>query len=93
MTPDKLSLRPDGTALLVIDVQDKLAAAMPEDGRARTLRNLSSLIEGARLFWMPVLFTEQYPQGLGHTVPELARLRDGFDRAVPVVEKREFSAT
>jgi nicotinamidase-related amidase len=59
------------SALLVIDVQDKLMAKIPS---AESLtRNIAFLIDGAHLLQMPVAATEQYPKGLGPTVPELAR--------------------
>src|SRR5262245_10043520 len=59
------------TGLLVVDVQEKLTAKIPP---APTLvRNIAFLIDGARLLGVPVQATEQYPKGLGPTVPELAR--------------------
>src|SRR5437764_4512975 len=58
------------TALLVIDVQEKL---MPKIlNRDAVIRNIAFLIDAARLLNLPVLATEQYPKGLGATVPELA---------------------
>src|SRR5262245_12823135 len=58
------------TALLVIDVQEKL---MPKiSGGDALIRNIAFLIDGARLLRMPVVATEQYPKGLGPTVPTLA---------------------
>lgn len=59
------------TALLVIDVQEKLMASIPD--AALLVRNIAFLIDGARLLGLPVLATEQYAKGLGPTVPELAR--------------------
>jgi nicotinamidase-related amidase len=59
------------TGLLVIDVQEKLLPKLP-DADALTL-NVAFLIDAARLLEMPVLATEQYPRGLGATVPELAK--------------------
>lgn len=58
------------TALVVIDVQEKLIPLIP--GHERLVWNIRRLIDGARLFHLPTLATEQYPQGLGKTVPELA---------------------
>lgn len=58
------------TALLVIDVQEKLIRLVPN--HARIVWNLRRLIDGAKLLSVPVLGTEQYPQGLGPTAPELA---------------------
>jgi nicotinamidase-related amidase len=62
------------SALLVVDVQEKLVAAM--GGAGRIVWNVRRLIEGAETLGLPVAASEQYPQGLGPTVPELApRLR------------------
>ena len=59
------------TGLLVIDVQEKLMAKIP--AAAAVIRNIAFLIDSARLLGMPVAATEQYPKGLGPTVPELAK--------------------
>jgi nicotinamidase-related amidase len=58
------------TGLLVIDVQEKL---IPGIFNATALvRNIAFLLDAARLVNLPVQCTEQYPRGLGATVPELA---------------------
>jgi nicotinamidase-related amidase len=58
------------TGLLVIDMQEKL---VPKIFHADdVVRNVALLIDGARQVNVPVLATEQYPKGLGPTVPELA---------------------
>jgi nicotinamidase-related amidase len=59
------------TGLLVIDVQDKLMVKLPSADAL--VRNIAFLIDAARALAMPVQATEQYPKGLGPTVPELAR--------------------
>src|SRR2546429_163952 len=51
--------------LLVIDVQDKLLALIPQT--PTLLLNLSFLLDAARLLGVPALATEQYPKGLGPT--------------------------
>jgi nicotinamidase-related amidase len=71
------------TGLLVVDVQEKLMALIA--GRRRVEWNIRRLIDGARSLGLPVAATEQYPQGLGGTVAELARLLG------PIPEKRAFS--
>jgi nicotinamidase-related amidase len=71
------------TGLLVVDVQEKLIRLVP--GHERIVWNLRRLIDGARLFKMPILATEQYPKGLGGTVPELA------SRLGPIAAKTAFS--
>src|SRR5687768_5507717 len=58
------------SALLVIDVQEKLLAAIPES--SLLLLNLTFLLDAARLVEIPVLATEQYPKGLGPTAPAVA---------------------
>ncbi len=58
------------TALLVVDVQERLLPAI-RDGR-RVVWNCGRLIDGARILGLPVAGTEQYPKGLGPTVPDLA---------------------
>ncbi|HEV3257809.1 MAG TPA: hydrolase [Gemmataceae bacterium] len=58
------------TGLLVIDVQEKLMVKIP--AAAAVVRNIAFLVDVARLLGMPVQATEQYPKGLGPTVPELA---------------------
>ena len=81
-------LKREDTALLVVDVQERLAAAMEPEALAVMLGRLGALIEGARVLGLPIAVTEQYPKGLGHTVPSIReRLGD-----VPVVEKLKFSA-
>ena len=59
------------TGLLVIDVQEKLIPKIP--AAAAVVRNIAFLIDGAHTLGMPVQATEQYPKGLGPTVPELVR--------------------
>jgi nicotinamidase-related amidase len=59
------------SALLVIDMQDKLLPFIP--GHAALVRNIAFLIDGARMLGMHVAATEQYPKGLGPTTAELAR--------------------
>lgn len=59
------------SAVLVVDVQEKLMVKVP---RAEELvRNMAFLIDAAGLAGVAVAATEQYPRGLGPTVPELAR--------------------
>ena len=57
--------------LVVVDVQEKLAPLISET--ERLLVNCSKLVESAKLFDVPTFATEQYPQGLGPTVPLLAQ--------------------
>jgi nicotinamidase-related amidase len=61
--PDRLTAA--DSALLIIDVQEKLLPAI--QGAPRLLLNLSFLLDAARAVGVPVLATEQYPKGLGPT--------------------------
>lgn len=59
-------------ALLVVDMQEKLLATMRD--RDLVVANAARLIRGARELQIPVWATEQYPRGLGPTVPPIAEL-------------------
>jgi len=57
--------------LVIIDVQEALVKAM-DSGVARNLiRNLQTLIAFAKEMGIPMVMTEQYPRGLGMTIPEI----------------------
>lgn len=79
-------LNVDQSVLVVIDVQERLAPAM--DGLSRLLRNTEILMRAAARLEVPMIVTEHYSKGLGHTVGVIAAL------APPeaVVEKITFSA-
>jgi nicotinamidase-related amidase len=65
-------LSTENTVLLIIDVQEKLARVMAE--KESLVVNLQKLIKGANILGLPVILTEQYPHGLGATVPEVMTL-------------------
>jgi nicotinamidase-related amidase len=74
-------------ALVVIDVQEAFRKAVPSfDDVAR---GAAALIRGAEAVDVPIVVTEQYPKGLGHTVPEVA---DRLPEGVEPIEKVCFSA-
>jgi nicotinamidase-related amidase len=78
-------------ALLVVDVQERLAAAMAPGEIAACERNILLLCELARRLALPVVVSEQYPRGLGATLPAL---RAALDEASAVrIEKLTFSCT
>ncbi|GAB5467282.1 MAG: hydrolase [Rhodospirillales bacterium] len=58
--------------LLAIDFQEKLAPAIDQGPAA--VATARRLLEIARLLRVPCLATEQYPAGLGATLPQLAEL-------------------
>jgi nicotinamidase-related amidase len=64
-----LLLDRDKAVLCVIDIQDRLAAAMAE--RDAVVAESRRLVLAARRLGVPIVLTEQYPKGIGPTVPEL----------------------
>ena len=68
--PSPFRLRRDQSALLVVDVQEKLVPAMFE--AERVVRNCSILAQTARLLDVPIVVTEQNSAKLGKTVAPLA---------------------
>ena len=68
--PSPVRMSTADTALLVIDVQEKLIGKI--HGAQSLLRNLDFLLEAARLLGIPILATEQYPKGLGGTIASIA---------------------
>jgi nicotinamidase-related amidase len=60
----------DDSALLVVDMQARLLPLIAE--HKRVTWNVGRLIDGAKILGVPIAATEQYPQGLGPTAPELA---------------------
>ncbi|HVV86356.1 MAG TPA: isochorismatase family protein [Kofleriaceae bacterium] len=89
---DELTVKPPRTALVIIDVQERLAAAMPEAVRAQVERNLAALIAAAGTFELPIFVSEQYPRGLGRTTPAVQAALDEV-RDVCFFEKIDFAAT
>ena len=73
-------------ALVVVDVQERFRPAVLDFDRVA--RGVATLVQGARTLGIPVLVTEQYPKGLGSTVPEVAEHLEGIEP----VEKTVFSA-
>lgn len=74
--------------LVVIDVQHRLASAMPEDKRNQLLKQVSVLLQASQTLSVPTLVTEQYPKGLGPTEAELAEV---LAENTPIIEKTCFS--
>lgn len=70
-------------ALVVVDVQEGFRSYESFAGVAGAC---AKLVEAARILGLPALVSEQYPKGLGHTVPEVG-LQDE-----PRIEKTVFSA-
>jgi nicotinamidase-related amidase len=73
--------------LVVVDVQERLFNAMDADKRDDMVTNIKILGTAALRLGAPVLVTEQYPKGLGRTLPEVRSLLEG----VTPLEKTAFS--
>ncbi len=79
-------LSSENSLVLIIDIQEKLVAALDKD---IVVSNAIKVASAAKYLNIPVLLTEQYPKGLGHTVSKLMEsLPEGSD----VIEKTFFNA-
>jgi nicotinamidase-related amidase len=74
------------TALVVVDVQEAFRTVVLDFDRVAA--GAATLVRGARVLDLPVIVTQQYPKGLGATVPELAEHLDGIEP----IDKVCFSA-
>lgn len=81
---DRFTLRREEALLLVIDIQERLVPAMQHG--AKVIYNTNILINVAGRMAIPVVVTEQYPKGLGPTVPEI-----DTTAAVATYQKTTFS--
>jgi nicotinamidase-related amidase len=81
-----LATREDA-GLVIVDVQEAFAPVI--DGFDDVVTACGLLAEGFGVMGRPVIVTEQYPKGLGHTVPALA---ERLPQGTPVIEKTRFSA-
>jgi nicotinamidase-related amidase len=70
--------------LLVIDMQEKFKPVIP--GIEDITDNISKLIKGFSVYGLPIMFTEQYPKGLGSTFPKIKEMLEEKP-----IEKMEFS--
>jgi nicotinamidase-related amidase len=86
-----IGLARDRAALLVVDIQERLAPAMPDAVLAQVVKNSRVLIETARRLGLPIVVSQQYPKGLGATLAPIEEALAG----APLLhrfDKLEFSA-
>jgi nicotinamidase-related amidase len=83
----KFWLDREKAVLIVVDVQQRLVPSMDPAVYDRVRRSIDCVVRGAELLGVPVVATEQYPKGLGPTVPELAAACAG-----QVIEKLTFGS-
>jgi nicotinamidase-related amidase len=82
---DKFLLSKNEAVLVIVDIQERLAAVMSE--RKKVVDNCLHLIEVSKLLNIPIVLNEQYPKGLGPTVSEI---REALHPCGPL-EKMTFS--
>jgi nicotinamidase-related amidase len=80
-------LKRDECLLMVVDIQERLHAAMEEQCKDAYVKNSIILIETARACKIPIIVSEQYPKGLGATITEVSGHLEGILR----YEKLSFS--
>jgi nicotinamidase-related amidase len=78
----------DDSQLIVVDLQIRLLAAMSEADRAAMVKNAEILLQAVEALDVPVVYTEQYPKGLGPTVPAILERMPAMARGV---QKTGFS--
>lgn len=83
---DKFILDSEDSVLMIIDIQEQLVPVMKYG--AEVIKNTNILIAIAKELKIPIIVTEQYPKGLGKTVPEI---RSNIEEVFPY-EKITFSA-
>ncbi len=76
----------NNTALVVIDVQGKLAQLMTQ--KEALFENLQKVIKGAQTLELPIIWNEQLPEKLGPTSPEIAEL---LNQSAQPIAKTSFS--
>jgi len=82
-------LNKEDAILVVVDVQERLLPAIDKELYARSLKNYKIAIETAGVLGLPIFLTEQYPRGLGPTVPDVLRALEG--KTYERIEKISFS--
>jgi nicotinamidase-related amidase len=75
------------SVLAIIDMQDAFRSKIPHF--AEIAGRIAIMVQGARLLGLPILVTEQYPKGLGHTAPEIASV---LPESLEIIEKTTFSS-
>ncbi len=83
-------LLPKATALLVVDIQERLAPAIDPSAFERLVKSTDLLLTAAQLLGVPTIATEQYPKGLGPTIEALRGPLDAVN--APRIDKTTFSA-
>jgi nicotinamidase-related amidase len=78
-------LRKEDSLLVIVDIQTKLLNVMFE--KERLISSCNKLIQAGKLLKIPMVMTEQYPEGMGRTDPKISELLPDTD----IIEKLFFS--
>lgn len=78
----------DDCQLVIIDLQIRLLAAMSEADRGAMVKNTEIILQAAQSLEVPLVYTEQYPRGLGPTVPAILERMPAMAQCI---EKTQFS--
>ena len=76
-----------GSALAIIDMQEAFRTSIANF--TQTAERIATMVQGAKLLNLPILVTEQYPKGLGHTASEIVSV---LPEATQIIEKTAFSS-
>ena len=77
----------EDSLVLIIDVQEKLLNAV--FNKEQVEKKSAIVAEAAKILGIPVIVTEQYPKGLGNTIPAV---KDALAEDTEIFEKTAFSA-
>lgn len=69
-----MKLKRGDTAILIVDDQERLVPAV--SNREAMIERTRMLLQGLKALGVPMIVSEQYPKGLGPTIPEIAELID-----------------
>lgn len=81
-------LSAEDSLVLVVDIQEKLVKALEKD---TIVSKASKIVEGARILDIPVIFTEQYPKGLGNTVEQLTKIKNTDAKTHRCIDALQFN--
>lgn len=81
------TLLADTTALVIVDMQEAFREKIGDFTEIAS--RIGVLTQAAKLMHLPVLITEQYPKGLGHTATEIKEL---LPERTEIIEKTSFSS-
>ena len=75
------------SALTIIDMQEAFRTKISDF--TDVSKRIVTMVKAAKLLHLPIVVTEQYPKGLGHTAEEI---RDVLPESIEIIEKTTFSS-